>query len=47
MGEDDEVNPFRPPEWSALDFLQELADTGMQLNELHEVRIVNGRTSDS
>ena len=38
MGEDDVVNPFRPPEWSALDYLQELADTGMQLNELQEVR---------
>ena len=38
MGEDDPVNPFRPPEWAALDFLQELADTGMQLKQLHEVR---------
>ena len=38
LEEDVVVNPFRPPEWSALDFLQELADTGMQLNELHEVR---------
>ena len=44
MGEDVEVNLFRPPDFAALDFLQELADTGMQLNELDEVRRVMSET---
>ena len=38
LDEEEVVNPFRPPDWAALDYLQDLADTGMQLNELHEVR---------
>ena len=37
LDEEEVVNPFRPPDWAALDYLQDLADTGMQLNELHEV----------